>query len=57
MCEKCAELDLKVERCRRLIGGIADQIAIEGIGALLKSYQAEKTALHPEQKQGDSFEC
>ena len=50
MCEKCAELDFRIDRCRRLIAVATDQIAIEGIDALVKSYMAEKAALHPQAK-------
>ena len=48
MCEKCTDLDFKIERCRRLLALVTDQIALDGIDALEKSYVAEKAGLHSE---------
>ena len=42
MCDKCQELDNKIDRYRRVIRAINDQHAIDGIT------EAEKVKLHPE---------
>ena len=47
MCEKCAELDAKIERYRKLSIGINDRHTLELIEALIDQLQAEKGALHP----------
>jgi hypothetical protein len=51
MCDKCEELDKKIERYRKIILGICDQPTVERIEALIGEMQAQKAALHPEQKQ------
>jgi hypothetical protein len=50
MCEKCAELDAKIEYYRNLSAKILDQPMLDGIKALIEEKQAQKAALHPEQK-------
>jgi hypothetical protein len=47
MCEKCVELDAKIERCQRLLALVTDKPAVDGMEALLKSYLALKLSLHP----------
>jgi hypothetical protein len=49
MCDKCKELDEKIERCRRLSTLVIDKITLEGIDALIWRYEGEKRALHSEQ--------
>jgi hypothetical protein len=51
MCEKCVELDEKIEHYRRLSSGITDQATLEGIKKLIGQMQAQKAALHPERSQ------
>ena len=51
MCEKCVEIDEKIERYQRVSSGINDQLTIDGIKKLIEQMKAEKVALHPEQKQ------
>jgi len=51
MCEKCAELDKKIEHYGRMLLSIGDQITVERIEALIADLQAQKATLHPEQKQ------
>jgi beta-phosphoglucomutase-like phosphatase (HAD superfamily) len=51
MCEKCIEIDDKVERYQRLSSRINDQPTIDGIKELIEQMKAEKVALHPAQKQ------
>jgi hypothetical protein len=51
MCDKCIELDGKMERYQRLSSRITDQRTLDGIAGLIASMKAQKTALHPEQKE------
>jgi hypothetical protein len=50
MCEKCEELDNKIERYRNLIARVADPQTHEGVGKLIEVLQAQKVALHPERE-------
>jgi hypothetical protein len=49
MCEKCAELDSKIEHYRLLASRITDEPILDGIKHLIERMQAQKVALHPEQ--------
>jgi beta-phosphoglucomutase-like phosphatase (HAD superfamily) len=49
MCDKCAELDSKIEHYQRLASRIADQPTLDGIKELIEQMKAQKAALHPEQ--------
>ena len=49
MCEKCVEIDGKIEHYRQLSGLITDQPTLDGINRLIEQMEAEKQALHPEQ--------
>jgi hypothetical protein len=51
MCDKCDELDKKIEHYRRIRLSIGDPVTIERIEALIADLQAQKATLHPEQKQ------
>ena len=51
MCDKCARLDKKIEHYQKLFLGIDDQLTIDRIKSLIADLQAQKAALHPEQKQ------
>jgi hypothetical protein len=51
MCDKCIELDKKLEQYRRLASSITDQLTIDRINKLIKDTAAEKTMLHPDQQQ------
>ena len=48
MCEKCAELDKKIEHYRQLCSLITNQKAVDAISLLIEKLRAEKTTLHPE---------
>ena len=50
MCDKCAELDEKIERYRRVSSSINDQLTIDRLKALIEELHAQKAALHPEQE-------
>jgi beta-phosphoglucomutase-like phosphatase (HAD superfamily) len=49
MCDKCVELDRKIEHYRLLASRVTDQPTIDGIKELIERMQAQKLALHPEQ--------
>jgi hypothetical protein len=51
MCEKCAELDEKIERCERVVVSVGDRVTVERIMAMIEDLQAQKAALHPEDQQ------
>jgi hypothetical protein len=51
MCEKCEQLDKRIEHYQKLLFGIADQLTVDGIKSLIADLRAQKAALHPEQKQ------
>jgi hypothetical protein len=51
MCDKCEELDKKIEHYRKIILGIGDKLTVERIEAMIGDLQAQKAALHPEQKE------
>ncbi len=48
MCQRCVELDSKIEQYKRIAGSITDQLTLERINELVKRMTAEKAALHPE---------
>jgi hypothetical protein len=50
MCEKCIELDKKIEHYGQLSSWITDQKTIEQLGLFIEKLRAEKAALHPEAK-------
>jgi hypothetical protein len=51
MCERCAQLDAKIEHHQRLSSRLTDQPTLDGIDELIERMKAEKAALHPKQKQ------
>jgi hypothetical protein len=51
MCEKCVELDGKIERYQRMASKITDQAMLDGIKGLIEQMRAQRAALHPEQAQ------
>jgi len=50
MCDKCQELDQKIERYHHILEGVLDPQIAEGVGKLIEEAEAEKAELHPEQK-------
>jgi hypothetical protein len=48
MCEKCIELDKKIEHYEVLSNWVVDKYALEGIRFLVAKYHADKKALHPD---------
>jgi hypothetical protein len=49
MCDKCVELDGKIEHYRRIASSINDQFTIDRIKVLIVELEAKKAALHSEQ--------
>jgi beta-phosphoglucomutase-like phosphatase (HAD superfamily) len=49
MCDKCVELDSKIEHYQHMASRITDQATLDGIKELIERMQAQKAALHPEQ--------
>jgi hypothetical protein len=50
MCDKCDELDRKIEHYNRIAGSINDQLTIDRIKELVEEMHAAKAALHPDQQ-------
>jgi hypothetical protein len=50
MCDKCVELDKKLEQYRRLASSITDQLTIDRLNELIRDTVAEKAKLHPDQE-------
>jgi hypothetical protein len=48
MCEKCVEIDKKIEHYRFMASRITDQPMLDGIKELIERMQAQKAALHLE---------
>jgi hypothetical protein len=48
MCDKCIELDRKINRYRQITERVLDPLLTEGVGKLIEQVEAEKAALHPE---------
>jgi hypothetical protein len=51
MCEKCQEIDRKIERYRTLGKQVSDPMTHEEAEKLIERLKAEKAALHPERKE------
>jgi hypothetical protein len=50
MCDKCIELDDKIEHYERISVSISDQLTIDRIKKLVEQMKAQKAALHPERE-------
>jgi hypothetical protein len=50
MCDKCDELDGKIEHYRKLASGISDRLTLDGIADRIEEMEAQKVQYHPEQK-------
>ena len=51
MCDKCIELDGKLEHYQRMPSRITDQPTLDGIKELIARMKAQKAALHPKQEE------
>ena len=47
MCDKCVELDKKIEHYERIAASITDQFTIDRIKMLIEELRARKAGLHP----------
>jgi hypothetical protein len=48
MCDKCIQLDKKIEHSERLASGVADELTLERIRELVWEMKAQKAAFHPD---------
>ena len=55
MCEKCTDIDDKIERCRNIRRSINDQATVDGAVELIADLEALKAVLHPERDHGAEF--
>ncbi|MBJ7402547.1 MAG: hypothetical protein JHD07_04325 [Bradyrhizobium sp.] len=51
MCEKCNELDKKIEHYKAIQSRVTDRTTLDGIAELIAQLLARKADLHPETKQ------
>ncbi len=50
MCDKCVEIDKKIDHYRWLAKYVNDERTAKGINELIQQHEAEKRRLHPEPK-------
>ncbi len=50
MCNKCAELDDKIQHYQRMANYVTDRLTLDGIKGLIDGMKAQKQALHVEHK-------
>ena len=50
MCDKCKELDEKIEHYRQLAARVRDPLLTEGVGKMIEEMEAQKATFHPEQQ-------
>ena len=48
MCEKCVEIDKKIEHYNWVAAQVGDKRTLQGIDELIQQHKAEKRALHPD---------
>ena len=51
MCDKCDELDKKIEHYETILVSIGDRATVERLMAMIADLQTQRVALHPEKKQ------
>ena len=51
MCDKCVELDGKIEHYQRMASLLTDRTTLDGIKELIARMKAQKAELHPEQEE------
>ena len=47
MCERCCEIDIRMERYLALASSLVDKEALEAIGRLIAALKAIRASLHP----------
>ena len=50
MCDKCVELDDKIDHYQRIASKITDQLTIDRIKELIAQLESQKAAFHPEKE-------
>jgi hypothetical protein len=50
MCDKCVEIDGKIDHYRSMSSRVTDQTTLDGIKQLIETMKAQKTAPHAEQE-------
>jgi hypothetical protein len=50
MCEKCAEIDKRIERFKSIVHRFTDPEMVEGLTHRIDELEAQKAALHPDRK-------
>jgi hypothetical protein len=50
MCEKCAEIDKRIERFQRIVDRFTDPQMVEALTSTIAELEAQKAALHPDRK-------
>ncbi len=48
MCDKCKEIDIKIEHYRQLAERVPNPLLTEGVAKLIEEMEAEKADLHPD---------
>jgi hypothetical protein len=54
VCNRCAELDAKIERALRAVGSGVDQLTRDRISEYLTELKSERANLHPPERDGTS---
>lgn len=49
MCDRCVELDGKIEHYRRMAQWVNDKKTLDGIAYLIAKSEADKKTFHPDQ--------
>ena len=50
MCDKCDEIDRRIEKFKIIVARYTDKQMVSGIAAAIAELEDEKTALHAERK-------
>jgi hypothetical protein len=50
MCEKCVEIDKKIDHYKWLAHQMSDSRTLQGINELIHQHEAQKRSLHPEKE-------
>jgi hypothetical protein len=50
MCDKCVEIEKKIEHYRRIVSRVMDPLTNERVAELITDLEAQKAALHPERE-------
>lgn len=48
MCEKCEQLDQKIDHVRKLADAGLDELTLSRFASLVEEYERQKSALHPD---------